>query len=44
MESDGFHRSGAKPNVFKVPCPDTFRGPHRGADAGERYAATVDAR
>ena len=34
---------GAKPNVFKVPCPDPFRGPHRGADAGERYAASVEA-
>ncbi|CAK9033653.1 unnamed protein product, partial [Durusdinium trenchii] len=28
---------GAKPNIFKVPCPDTFRG----EDAGERYAADV---
>lgn len=34
---------GAKPNIFKVPCPDTFRGPHRGEDAGERYAADVAA-
>eukprot|EP00931_Biecheleriopsis_adriatica_P105615 TRINITY_DN80177_c0_g1_i1.p1 TRINITY_DN80177_c0_g1~~TRINITY_DN80177_c0_g1_i1.p1 ORF type:complete len:468 (-),score=104.06 TRINITY_DN80177_c0_g1_i1:32-1414(-) len=32
---------GAKPNIHKVPCPDTFRGPHQGVDAGEKYAAMV---
>eukprot|EP00927_Polykrikos_kofoidii_P050426 TRINITY_DN44343_c0_g1_i1.p1 TRINITY_DN44343_c0_g1~~TRINITY_DN44343_c0_g1_i1.p1 ORF type:complete len:495 (-),score=71.38 TRINITY_DN44343_c0_g1_i1:277-1761(-) len=32
---------GAKPNIHKVPCPDTFRGPHRGDDAGARYASYV---
>lgn len=32
---------GARPNVHKVPCPDTFRGPHRGSDAGACYAAYV---
>mmetsp|Transcript_123898 Transcript_123898/g.396719 ORF Transcript_123898/g.396719 Transcript_123898/m.396719 type:complete len:488 (+) Transcript_123898:65-1528(+) len=34
---------GQKRNVHKVPCPDTFRGPHRGPDAGERYAEHVAA-
>jgi len=39
------HRGGegAKPTIHKVPCPDTFRGPHRGPDAGERYADYVRA-
>jgi len=32
---------GAKPNIHKVPCPDVFRGAHRGPDAGERYASSV---
>jgi len=38
------HRGGegAKPTVHKVPCPDTFRGQHRGPDAGERYAQYVE--
>ena len=27
--------------VHKVACPDTYRGPHRGADAGAKYAAEV---
>lgn len=27
--------------VHKAPVPDTFRGPHRGADAGSRYAESV---
>ncbi len=30
------------PYVATVPFPDTYRGEHRGADAGERYAAQVD--
>jgi len=36
---------GKKPNIHKVPCPDTFRGPHRGAgpDAGSKYAEYVQA-
>ncbi|CAE7338333.1 etnppl [Symbiodinium pilosum] len=32
---------GARPNIHKVPCPDTFRGLHRGPDAAEQYASTV---
>ena len=28
-------------NVVMVPCPDTYRGEHRGPDAGEHYAAAV---
>ncbi|CAJ1422668.1 unnamed protein product [Effrenium voratum] len=32
---------GPKPNIHKVPCPCTFRGPFRGPDASEKYAATV---
>ncbi len=28
--------------VVSVPFPDTYRGEHRGADAGERYAAHID--
>lgn len=34
---------GPKPTIHKVPCPCTFRGPHRGSDAGERYADDVRA-
>jgi len=34
---------GAKPTVHKVPCPDTYRGPYVGPDAGERYAEHVRA-
>eukprot|EP00928_Gymnodinium_smaydae_P040218 TRINITY_DN27307_c0_g2_i1.p1 TRINITY_DN27307_c0_g2~~TRINITY_DN27307_c0_g2_i1.p1 ORF type:complete len:500 (+),score=111.10 TRINITY_DN27307_c0_g2_i1:59-1501(+) len=33
---------GPKSNVHKVPCPCTYRGPHRGPDAGERYAEYVE--
>lgn len=29
------------PWVATVPAPDIYRGPHRGEDAGERYAACV---
>ena len=28
-------------HIFKVPCPDTFRGLHRGANAGHEYARYV---
>jgi 4-aminobutyrate aminotransferase-like enzyme len=28
-------------HIFKVPCPDTFRGEHRDFDAGEKYASYV---
>ena len=33
---------GPSPHVALVDCPDIYRGAHRGADAGERYAAQVD--
>jgi len=34
--------AGQRPDhVVTVPVPDTYRGTHRGADAGERYAAHV---
>ena len=29
-------------HIWKVPCPDIYRGPHRGADAGEKYAEYVE--
>eukprot|EP01065_Artemidia_motanka_P005084 TRINITY_DN1241_c9_g1_i1.p1 TRINITY_DN1241_c9_g1~~TRINITY_DN1241_c9_g1_i1.p1 ORF type:complete len:531 (+),score=140.86 TRINITY_DN1241_c9_g1_i1:108-1595(+) len=32
---------GQLPHVRKVPCPDTFRGLHRGADAAEQYSLCV---
>lgn len=37
------HKGGEGPraHVHKVPCPDTLRGPHRGPDAGARYAESV---
>ena len=28
-------------HIWKVPCPDTYRGLHRGEDAGEQYADYV---
>ena len=28
-------------HIWKVPCPDTYRGPHRGNEAGEQYAEYV---
>jgi len=28
-------------HIWKVPCPDTYRGPHCGDDAGEKYATYV---
>ncbi len=34
---------GAPEWVHVVPVPDTYRGIHRGADAADRYAGTVDA-
>jgi 4-aminobutyrate aminotransferase-like enzyme len=33
--------SGLPPHVHKVPMPDVYRGPHRGADAGELYAGYI---
>ena len=32
---------GKPPHVQVVPMPDVYRGPHRGADAGTRYARYV---
>jgi 4-aminobutyrate aminotransferase-like enzyme len=32
---------GLPPYVHKVPMPDVYRGPHRGADAGELYASYI---
>jgi len=35
--------TGGKPTAtHKVPCPDVYRGRHRGADAGEEYAKSVE--
>lgn len=28
-------------HIWKVPCPDTYRGPHQGEDAGQKYADYV---
>jgi len=33
---------GAKPTIHKVPCPDTYRGLHRGPDAGKEYAKYIE--
>jgi 4-aminobutyrate aminotransferase-like enzyme/Ser/Thr protein kinase RdoA (MazF antagonist) len=32
---------GLPPYAHKVPMPDVYRGPHRGADAGELYASYI---
>eukprot|EP00746_Dinoflagellata_sp_MGD_P008857 gnl/MRDRNA2_/MRDRNA2_117784_c0_seq1.p1 gnl/MRDRNA2_/MRDRNA2_117784_c0~~gnl/MRDRNA2_/MRDRNA2_117784_c0_seq1.p1 ORF type:complete len:491 (-),score=78.15 gnl/MRDRNA2_/MRDRNA2_117784_c0_seq1:38-1453(-) len=32
---------GRPPNTHVAPCPDTYRGPHRGSDAAERYVEGV---
>ena len=40
-----FARAGGfpcPPDVHVVPCPDAFRGPHRGPDAGARYVEEVE--
>ena len=34
--------SGAPPHVHSVSTPDVYRGPHRGAEAGDAYAADVE--
>ena len=40
--SDSYESAeGRGDHVALVPCPDTFRGVHRGADAGARYAEAV---
>ncbi len=28
-------------HIWKVPCPDVYRGPHRGENAGTEYASYV---
>jgi 4-aminobutyrate aminotransferase-like enzyme/Ser/Thr protein kinase RdoA (MazF antagonist) len=38
---DGPGGAGAPGWVRTAPMPDTFRGPHRGGDAGQRYAEHV---
>eukprot|EP00536_Pseudo-nitzschia_multiseries_P013822 jgi/Psemu1/320538/estExt_fgenesh1_pm.C_6180004 len=30
-------------HVWKVPCPDVYRGPHQGSNAGTKYASYVKA-
>ena len=30
---------GKPDHILKVPIPDAYRGPHRGSDAGQKYAA-----
>jgi len=34
-------KPGLPAHVHKIMVPDTFRGPYKGADAGEKYAADV---
>lgn len=38
---DGAGGAGRPPHLQLAPAPDTYRGPHRGADAGRRYAAEI---
>ena len=42
-KSDGPGGEGLAEHAHKVPMPDPYRGPHRGADAGDRYAGEVRA-
>jgi 4-aminobutyrate aminotransferase-like enzyme len=42
-KSEGPGGEGLAEHAHKVPMPDPYRGPHRGADAGERYAGEVQA-
>ncbi len=35
--------NGRAPHIHVVPCPDVYRGKHRGADAGTKYAQDVRA-
>eukprot|EP00966_Prymnesium_polylepis_P145717 3365965-Prymnesium_polylepis.1 len=37
-----FAGAGKPAHVEACPAPDTYRGPHRGADAGAKYAARVE--
>ena len=41
FELDGSAIKCPGKHIFKVPCPDTFRGLHRGENAGEEYAKYV---
>mmetsp|Transcript_17532 Transcript_17532/g.33238 ORF Transcript_17532/g.33238 Transcript_17532/m.33238 type:complete len:499 (-) Transcript_17532:62-1558(-) len=36
-----FNKDNLRHHVIKVPCPDTFRGEHRGDDASYQYAKYV---
>ena len=39
-QGNGAYKTPGK-HIWKVPCPDVYRGPHRGATAGSDYAAYV---
>jgi len=41
ISTDSIPADEVPDHVVTVPEPDTYRGSHRGADAGERYAARV---
>jgi len=41
ISTEGIPADEVPDHVVTVPEPDTYRGIHRGADAGERYAARV---
>ena len=43
FEHKSFGGHGKPSYVTKLPAPDTYRGPHRGADAAAKYAASVTA-
>ena len=39
--SSHHHSSSHAPHIYKVPCPDTYRGEYHGPTAGTNYAAKV---
>lgn len=41
LTTNGNYLSPGK-HIWKVPCPDTYRGEHRGRDAGAKYASYVE--
>ncbi len=41
LEKNGNYMTPGK-HIWKVPCPDVYRGEHRGADAGPKYATYVE--
>ena len=43
FEHSSFGGQGKPAWVTKCPAPDTYRGPHRGADAASKYASYVQA-